>query len=201
MNLPQPDSGTDSNINSPYWGDNFSPRMPFQWYVRGGGEVKRWIVIGQSVPPTPFGMAFGRLKLSPLYSTYRYMPSSAHISKHIHFGIFLIILFEVSLKNIKMKRKRTACCKILREKKIMVWVEGFRMPRGLAQRPELQFHVRTEAFGTYESPRPRLLHTCLSHTKLQWMDRAGRGGLGGCCRYSSLWQLLKKPTNERLQYR
>jgi hypothetical protein len=40
--------------------------MPCQWYVRGGGEGKRRILIGQSVPPTPFGMAFGRLKLSPL---------------------------------------------------------------------------------------------------------------------------------------
>jgi hypothetical protein len=50
-----------------YWSDNFSPRMPCQWYVRGGGEGKRRILIGQSVPPTPFGMAFGRLKLSPLY--------------------------------------------------------------------------------------------------------------------------------------
>jgi hypothetical protein len=46
-------------------GDIFSPRMPCQWYVRGGGEGKRRILIGQSVPPTPFGMAFGRLKLSP----------------------------------------------------------------------------------------------------------------------------------------
>jgi hypothetical protein len=43
--------------------------MPCQWYVKGGGEDKRRILIGQSVPPTPFGMAFGRLKLSPLYST------------------------------------------------------------------------------------------------------------------------------------
>jgi hypothetical protein len=34
-------------------GDNFSPRMPCQWYVRGGGERKRRILIGQSVPP-PF---------------------------------------------------------------------------------------------------------------------------------------------------
>jgi hypothetical protein len=41
--------------------------MPCQWYVRGGGEGKQRIVIGQSVPPTPFGMAFGRLKLSPLF--------------------------------------------------------------------------------------------------------------------------------------
>jgi hypothetical protein len=48
-------------------GDNFSPQMPCQWYVRGGGEGKRRILIGQSAPPTPFGMAFGRLKLSPLY--------------------------------------------------------------------------------------------------------------------------------------
>jgi hypothetical protein len=40
--------------------------MPCQWYVRGGGEGMRRILIGQSVPPTPFGMAFGRLKLSPL---------------------------------------------------------------------------------------------------------------------------------------
>jgi hypothetical protein len=31
-------------------------------YVSGGGEGKRRILIGQSVPPTPFGMAFGRLK-------------------------------------------------------------------------------------------------------------------------------------------
>jgi hypothetical protein len=46
-------------------GDNFSPRMPCQWYARGGGEGERRILIGQSVPPTPFGMAFGRLKLSP----------------------------------------------------------------------------------------------------------------------------------------
>jgi hypothetical protein len=51
-----------------YRGDNFSPRMPCQWYVRGGGEGKRRILIGQSVPPTPFGMAVGRLKLSPLYT-------------------------------------------------------------------------------------------------------------------------------------
>jgi hypothetical protein len=34
--------------------------MPFQCYVRGGGEGKRRILIGQSVPPTPFGMVFGR---------------------------------------------------------------------------------------------------------------------------------------------
>jgi hypothetical protein len=27
-------------------GDNFSPRMPWQWYVRGGGEGKRRILIG-----------------------------------------------------------------------------------------------------------------------------------------------------------
>jgi hypothetical protein len=46
-------------------GDNFSPRMPCQGYVRGGGEGKRRILIGPSVPPTPFGMTFGRLKLSP----------------------------------------------------------------------------------------------------------------------------------------
>jgi hypothetical protein len=45
-----------------YWSDNFSPRMPCQWYVRGGGEGNRRILVG---PPTPFGMAFGRLKLSP----------------------------------------------------------------------------------------------------------------------------------------
>jgi hypothetical protein len=52
------------------WDDNFSPRMPCQWYVRGGGEGKRRILIDQSVPPppTPFRMAFGRLKLSPLYN-------------------------------------------------------------------------------------------------------------------------------------
>jgi hypothetical protein len=30
-----------------------------------GWEGKRRILIVQSVPPTPFGMAFGRLKLSP----------------------------------------------------------------------------------------------------------------------------------------
>jgi hypothetical protein len=29
----------------------------------GGGEGKQRILIGQSVPPTPIGMAFGRLKL------------------------------------------------------------------------------------------------------------------------------------------
>jgi hypothetical protein len=46
-------------------GDNFCPRGSCQWYVRGGGEGKRRILIGQSVPPTPFGMAFGRRKLSP----------------------------------------------------------------------------------------------------------------------------------------
>jgi hypothetical protein len=40
--------------------------MPCQWYVRGGGEGKRRILIGQSVLPIPFGMTFGRLKLSPL---------------------------------------------------------------------------------------------------------------------------------------
>jgi hypothetical protein len=45
-------------------GDNFSPRMPCQWYVRGGEEGKRRILIGQTVSPTPFGMAFGRIKLS-----------------------------------------------------------------------------------------------------------------------------------------
>jgi hypothetical protein len=49
-----------------FWGDNFSPRMPCKWYVRGGGEGKRRILIGQPVSPSPFGMAFGRLKLSPL---------------------------------------------------------------------------------------------------------------------------------------
>jgi hypothetical protein len=32
-------------------GDNFSPWMPCQWYVRGGGEGKRRILIGQSLPP------------------------------------------------------------------------------------------------------------------------------------------------------
>jgi hypothetical protein len=37
--------------------------MLCQWYVRGGGEGKRRILIGQSVPPTPFGMAFGSLKV------------------------------------------------------------------------------------------------------------------------------------------
>jgi hypothetical protein len=57
-----------------YRGDNFRPRMPCQWYVRGGGEGKQRIVIGQSVPPTPFGMAFGRLKLSPQY---------VHVRDHI----------------------------------------------------------------------------------------------------------------------
>jgi hypothetical protein len=46
-------------------GDNFSPRMLCQWYVRGGGEGKQRILIGQSAPPAPLGMAFGRLKLSP----------------------------------------------------------------------------------------------------------------------------------------
>jgi hypothetical protein len=42
------------------------PMVPVR-YVRGGGESKRRILIGQSVPPTPFEMAFGRLKLSPLF--------------------------------------------------------------------------------------------------------------------------------------
>jgi hypothetical protein len=28
------------------WGDNFSPRMPCQWYLRRGGEGKRRILIG-----------------------------------------------------------------------------------------------------------------------------------------------------------
>jgi hypothetical protein len=50
-------------------GDNFSPRMPCQWYVRGGGEGKQRILIGQSVLPTPFELAFGRLKLSPQVSS------------------------------------------------------------------------------------------------------------------------------------
>jgi hypothetical protein len=63
-------------VCSVYWGDNFSPRTPCQWYVRGGGEGKRWILIGQSVPPHPFGMAFGRLKLSPL--DYRCIPQISH---------------------------------------------------------------------------------------------------------------------------
>jgi hypothetical protein len=57
-------------------GDNFSPRMPCQWYVRGGGEGKRRILIGQSVPPTPFGMAFGRLKLSPQATDEQRMTTS-----------------------------------------------------------------------------------------------------------------------------
>jgi hypothetical protein len=35
--------------------------MPCEWYVRGGGEGMRRILIGQSVPPTPFGMTFGSL--------------------------------------------------------------------------------------------------------------------------------------------
>jgi hypothetical protein len=36
-----------------HWGDNFSPRVPCQWHVSGagGGEGKRRILIGQSVPP------------------------------------------------------------------------------------------------------------------------------------------------------
>jgi hypothetical protein len=44
-----------SQINSRdiHWGDNFSPRMPCQWYVRGGGEGKRRMLIGQSVFPLP----------------------------------------------------------------------------------------------------------------------------------------------------
>jgi hypothetical protein len=33
------------------WGDNFSPRMPCQWYVRGGGEGKRRILIGPFPSP------------------------------------------------------------------------------------------------------------------------------------------------------
>jgi hypothetical protein len=57
----------------PVRGDNFSPRMPCQWYRRGGGEGKRRILICQSVlPPPPFGMAFGRLKLSPQDYTVLY---------------------------------------------------------------------------------------------------------------------------------
>jgi hypothetical protein len=36
-----------------------------------GGEGKRRILIGQSFPPTPIGMAFGRLKLSPLDPGYK----------------------------------------------------------------------------------------------------------------------------------
>jgi hypothetical protein len=63
--------GTQANIRGTR-GDNFSPGMPCQWYVRGSGEGKRRILIGQSVPPTPFGMAFGRLKLSPLYPDSMY---------------------------------------------------------------------------------------------------------------------------------
>jgi hypothetical protein len=47
--------------------------MPCQWYVRGDGEGKRRILIGQSVPSTPFGMAFGRLKLSPLEFVHFYV--------------------------------------------------------------------------------------------------------------------------------
>jgi hypothetical protein len=64
---PNSQSGQNQNVKNmdKSWGDNFSPIMPCQWYVRGGGEGKRQILIGQSVPPTPFGMAFGRLKLSP----------------------------------------------------------------------------------------------------------------------------------------
>jgi hypothetical protein len=54
---------TNIKITTSSWGDNFSPHM-CQWYVRLAGEGKRRILIGQSVPPTPFGMAFGRLKLS-----------------------------------------------------------------------------------------------------------------------------------------
>jgi hypothetical protein len=38
--------------------------MPCQWYVREGGEGKRRLLIGHSVPPPLFGMAFGRFKLS-----------------------------------------------------------------------------------------------------------------------------------------
>jgi hypothetical protein len=49
-------------------GDNFIPRMPCQWHVRGGEEGTEmanavdsdWSV---SPPPTPIGMEFGRLKL------------------------------------------------------------------------------------------------------------------------------------------
>jgi hypothetical protein len=68
VNLDSPITQLSCAMNILYRGDNLSPRMPCQWYVRGGGEGKRRILIGQSVPPpTPFGMAFGRLKLSPQY--------------------------------------------------------------------------------------------------------------------------------------
>jgi hypothetical protein len=43
-------------------GDNFSPRLPSQWYVRGGGEgteIKKDADSDWSVrPPTSIGMTF-----------------------------------------------------------------------------------------------------------------------------------------------
>jgi hypothetical protein len=52
---------------SPQKGQLQSPNAMSMVCERGWGEGKRRILIGQSVPPTPFGMAFGRLKLSPQY--------------------------------------------------------------------------------------------------------------------------------------
>jgi hypothetical protein len=53
VNLDSPITQLSCAMNILYRGDNLSPRMPCQWYVRGGGEGKRRILIGQSVPPPP----------------------------------------------------------------------------------------------------------------------------------------------------
>jgi hypothetical protein len=61
--------------------------MPCQWYVRGGGEGNRRILMGQSVPPTPIGMPFGRLKLWALgpytlslhFKVYKWFPLNSII--------------------------------------------------------------------------------------------------------------------------
>jgi hypothetical protein len=46
-----------------------------------GGEGKRRILIGQSVPPIPFGMAFGRLKLSPHSSVHLQTNGDSSVGK------------------------------------------------------------------------------------------------------------------------
>jgi hypothetical protein len=65
--------------------------MPCQWYVRGGGEGNRRILIGQSVPPTPFGMPFGRHKLSHLYNVAQNGMYFIDTSQYrLLFGFFLL---------------------------------------------------------------------------------------------------------------
>jgi hypothetical protein len=74
--------------------------MPCQWYVRGGGEGKWRILIGQSVPPTPFGMAFGRLKetvsrdFRPQFFFHKSMAPRALINTLKYFRILLRIRGE-----------------------------------------------------------------------------------------------------------